>query len=138
MDSLEEFEERVAKIKAENDKLLVSFSEWLEDKGLASKTIDRHVSNMEFFLNHYLLGEGFDAREGLDEVCCFVGDWFLRKALWANKSTVRSYRATFKKFYKFMLEKEQVDPEDYEILLADIKEEMPMWLEAVENPFWEF
>ena len=41
-------------IVKKNEVYLNEFKKWLTDKGLVSKTIDKHLENVEFYINEYL------------------------------------------------------------------------------------
>lgn len=132
--SYEEYEQACEKRRAENERYLGEFEEWLIAAGLSDKTIQRHLSNVDFFINTYLLRE--DAY-GIEEGCCrmddFLGYFFIRKCMWSTPATIRQNAASFKKFYKCMLEKGHIDQESYDVLLDDIKTCMPIWLEDCED-----
>lgn len=53
----EEYEKQCKEIRAENDNLLKIFEEDLKSKGLSEQTIGRHISNVDFYINEYLLRE---------------------------------------------------------------------------------
>jgi site-specific recombinase XerD len=81
---------------------LNAFEAWLRQSELSEKTIRNHVSNIDFF-THYLVY--YEPLKRLDEategdVWMFLTDWFPRKALWASVSSVTSYLASFKKFFR--------------------------------------
>jgi site-specific recombinase XerD len=106
----------------------------LEQKGLAPKTITEHVKNADFYINTFLLyEEAIPARDGAGHISMFLGDWFPRKALWASRTSIKENAATMKKFYTFMREKGQVNADELQELKDTIEEEMPEWLEAVED-----
>lgn len=70
----EEYEKQCKEIRAENDNLLKIFEEDLKSKGLSEQTIGRHISNVDFYINEYLLRE--DARtmeEGVAAIDTFLG-----------------------------------------------------------------
>ena len=57
--------------------------------------------------------------------------------MWSTPTTIKQNAASFKKFYKCMLEHGHIDQADYSALLADIKEGMPLWIadcEEFNNP----
>ena len=129
----EEFERTCVKIKEDNAKLLADFGRWLEQKGLAKKTITEHVKNADFYINTFLLyDEAIPARDGAIHLSTFLGSWFIRKALWASRTSIKENAATLKKFYTFMREKGQIDTDDLQELKDTIKEEMAEWLEQVD------
>jgi hypothetical protein len=48
-------EKNVEEIIAENNILLKEFELWLETKKLSPKTLNKHVNNIDFFVNNYLV-----------------------------------------------------------------------------------
>jgi len=125
----ERIERMCEKIREENLAVLEAFEVWLEAKGLSEKTFAKHVNNVDFYINEFLLYE--DARcpaEGVHDVSMFLGYWFIRKAMWASESSIRSNTASLKKFYAFMVERGEVDAEDLANLKQVCKEEMAGWL----------
>jgi len=131
-DNYEQYEKECQRIRSVNEKLLEGFASWLTDKGLAESTIRRHCLNMDFYLNHFLLYEDAeDAASGVARVDAFLGYWFIKKAMWANQSAIKSNAASLKKFYTFMFEKGEVDKNDLDYLKQNIKEDMPEWLDTM-------
>lgn len=63
----------------------------------------------------------------------FLGDFFIRKAMWSTPVTIKSTAASIKKFYKSMLDHGHVDKESYLILCDDIKENMSDWQAECED-----
>ena len=129
MDEYEQYEKECEAIRKGNARLLEEFAGWLQAKGLAASTVDKHVGNIEFYVNEFLLYEDPKlAAEGATDIGMFLGYWFIRKAMWATQASIRSYAASLKKFYQFLFEQGQVAEEDLDILKTTIKEEMPDWL----------
>jgi len=134
MDSYEQYEKECARIREENEKLLDDFAEWLAEKNLAPKTIDKHLSNIDFYINEFLLYvEAIDAAGGIVKIGYFLGFWFIKKAMWASKSQIKNNATSLKKFYQFMLEKGKISHESYEELKETIKEEMQEWLDTMDR-----
>ena len=130
MDDYEKYEAECEKIRAENEKLLEEFEGWLKNSGLSLKTIRSHSYNIDFYINHYLLYEDVTKPEnGAHGVSMYLGYWFIRKAMWASPSTIKSNAASLKKFYSFLLEKNLIDNEDLDDLKESIKEGIPEWIE---------
>jgi site-specific recombinase XerD len=128
-DEYEKYEEESHRIRAENEILLKDFDKWLSDKGLAKSTINRHRENMDFYLNHFLLySDPEEAAGGVALVDGFLGWWFISKAAWATKASIKSNAASLKKFYTFMYERGEIEKEDLDLLKHDIREYMPEWL----------
>ena len=133
-DEYKKYEQACAKIKEDNAKLLVSFEQWLLAKGLGKKSITEHAKNADFYINTFLLyDEAIPANDGAWRMSSFLGDWFIRKALWSSRTSTKENAASLKKFYTFMLEKGKIDPDDLQELKEAIKEEMDEWLEAVDG-----
>lgn len=134
MDDYKKYEADCQKIRKANQKLLTDFEGWLKLSGLSEKTIKNHVSNIDFYINEYLLYEGaVEAKDGVDRVSDFLGYWFIKKALWASRSSIKANASSLKKFYNFLLEKGLIELDDLQELRETIKEEMNEWLETLER-----
>ena len=128
----EEFEAKCEEIRQENRQLLDEFENWLKLEKLSERTLDKHVSNVDFYINVYLLRDvPTRPGEGAEGVNGFLGYWFIRKAMWANKTSIRGNAASLKKFYAFLFEKGLVGAIEFIQLERTIKEEMPNWLKAL-------
>ena len=115
----------------ENAQLLEDFTGWLQAQGLSEATVRRHFSNIDLYINHYLLYEQVTAPEdGCHDVGGYLGFWFIRK-VWASEYTTRSNAASLRKFYGFMVERGHVDPEDLAYLKERIRDGMPGYLARV-------
>ena len=102
--------------------------------GLAEKTVQRHVENVDLYINSFLLYEdAIPAKEGASQVSMFLGYWFIRKAMWASPNAIRENAASLKKFYTFMQEQGKVSAEALQDLKETVKEEMPGWVERLER-----
>ena len=132
MNVYEQYEEDCKRIREANERLLNDFGAWLKLSGLSEKTINNHISNIDFYINKYLLYEGAtEAKDGVNTVGMFLGYWFIRKAMWASPSSIRGNAASLKKFYAFLQEKGLIDKEDLNDLEKEIKEDMPEWLATI-------
>lgn len=128
--SNEDFEVESNKIREENGGLLTGFAEWLLESDLKEKTIRKHVQNVDFYVNHYLLYDDCTpAKDGISSLNGFFNWFFPRKAMWSSASSTKETVASLKKFYKCLTEKNIVGVSDYQFLLALIKQDMPEWLE---------
>ena len=127
-------EEEVEKIKKENDMYLDWFDKWLKAKELTEKTIKNHVLNVDFFINEYVCYHSEEtAINGYYKISSFLGDWFIRKALWSSCAYIKSMAASIKKFYNMLMEKGVFKKDDYKDLCEIIKEEMPDWLDEMKK-----
>ena len=138
MTSYEQYEKDCKRIRKDNENLLNDFKKWFSGKKLSKKTIDKHVSNVDFYINDFLLYEdAIEAADGVSSMGMFLGYWFIRKAMWSSKAAIKENAASLKKFYEFMLEKKKISKESFEYLKETIKEDMPEWtatMERYDNP----
>ncbi len=134
MDDYEKYEDDCKTIREANKLLLNEFEVRLKSSSLSKNTIDTHISNVEFYVNEYLLYEdATEAKDGVNAVGMFLGYWFIKKAMWASKSSIKSNATSLNKFYTFMHEKSLIDKEDLSDLKETIKKGMPEWLATLER-----
>ena len=125
----EQYEADCQSIRESNEKLLADFANWLQQANLSDNTISKHVDNIDFYINEYLLYEdALEPQDGVAEVGMFLGYWFIRKAMWASAASIKSNAASLKKFYTYLHERGLVTKDDLNFLKVTIKEEMPEWL----------
>jgi len=126
----EQIQSKIKEIKKSNEGHLTTFKQWLKSKGLADKTINGHINNVDFYINHYLnYYDPQDVKAGCYCISGFLGNFFIRKAMWSSCPQIKSNAASIKKFYACMLEHGVVEKDDYDELCEDIKEDMNEWLE---------
>ncbi len=132
MDEYEIYEKQVAIIEEENKEYLIIFKNALEEKGLSEETIYTHISNIDFFLNYFLVAyDPLRMKDGCYEIDNFLGEWFLRKATWASKASVQSNCASLKKFYKVMLSCGYIEVKDYQVVVDTIKQNKQNWIDKI-------
>ena len=130
----DEYERRCDELEKENEQYLDEFEEWLRASGLKPKTISNHMGNVDFFLNNYLqYYEAIPMQEGPQHLDDFLGDWFIRKAMWSTPTTIQQTAASLKKFYKCMCERGHVSAEGLAEVLDTVKENLPDWKDACED-----
>ena len=143
VDDYEIYEKQCKMIREENEKLLDLFEESLKD--LKPATIRRHLSNVDFYINDYLLyADALTFDHGIWDIDDFLGYFFIRKCMWSTPGTIKSTAASIKKFYKCMLEHGKIQKSDFEYLSKTIKEDMEEWQATCaqyndpeeENPFF--
>ncbi len=128
------WEHEMETIRAENKILLDEFEIWLKGKNLKSKTINSHISNIDFYINGFLLHyDTVKAEDGATSIGWFLGDYFIRKACWSSKYTIKENIASLKKFYSFMTEIGKTSKENLTEMMDIIKEESEDWITAVET-----
>ncbi len=134
MDTYEQYELDCERIRKNNETMLDEFKKWLSAKQLSPKTIASHCDNLDFYINEFLLyEEAIDASDGVYEIGHFLGFWFIKKAMWASKSSIKSNATSIKKFYEFMLEKGDIDEEDFIELKEEINDNMQEWLDTMDR-----
>ena len=132
MDDYEQYEADCKKIRKTNNKILHDFETWLKASKLKEKTIRKHIENVDFYINDFLLYEdAVEAKNGASEIGMFLGYWFIRKAIWASPAQIKSNAGSLKKFYTFLFENELIEKEDLVDLKTRIKEDMPEWIATI-------
>jgi hypothetical protein len=127
----EAYELRCKELKEQNEGYLAEFEEWLTASGLKPQTVQKHIGNVDFFINHYLhYSDAYSIQEGTQRLDDFLGYWFIRKAMWSSPATVQQTAASLKKFYSCMAQKGHVSQEALAEILETIKEGLPEWKEA--------
>lgn len=130
----EQWEELVEQIRNENAELLRRFADHLAAKNLSAKTIGKHVDNIDFYINDFLLyEEPLLPEEGVGSIDYFLGSWFIRKAMWASVTSIKENIASLKRFYTFMQKIGSISGEDLAEMKADIKRGKEEWLETLKR-----
>ena len=129
LDDYEQYEIECKRIRKSNEGLLDEFETWLRRSNLSDRTVSKHIDNIDFYINEFLLYEDpVEPQDGAYSVDMFLGYWFIRKAMWSSKASMKSNAASLKKFYTFLHERGLVSKDDLDSLKETIKEEMPEWL----------
>ncbi len=134
MSDLDSYDTRVRAIQAYNQPILDSFRAWLKHSGLSDRIVESHVDNIDFFTHYLVYSEPLKKLDEADssDVWMFLSDWFPRKAMWASVTSMKSYFASFKKFFRWMGETGRVSPETVADVLTTLKDSRDEFLEAVE------
>ncbi len=115
-------------IREKNSVYLDLFEHTLIEDGLKGSTIKRHLSNIDFYINDFLLyEEPLTMDYGMGRIDSFLGDFFIRKCMWSTPGNIKSTAASIKKFYKCMMDSGIVKKSDYESLCSEIKNGMETW-----------
>lgn len=141
----EEYEEECREIRRQNKELLELFES--DMVSLSPKTVQKHLSNVDFYINTYLLREdAVPMKNGVAYLDSFLGDFFIRKCMWSTPATIKSTAASIKKFYKSMLDHGKLEKKHYEFVCSEIRDNLPQWMDDceqyndpdAENPFMFF
>ncbi len=134
MDEYEIFEAECKKRREENNTFIIGFTSYLENKKLSKKTIEKHVGNIDFYMNDFLLyEEPMEASEGITELNYFLGYWFIRKAMWASPTSIKENITSLKHFYSYMNKISLVSDEELSEMKVEIKESKDEWIETVQK-----
>lgn len=115
---MENYEIKLEQNKKRNEKYLKEFESWLNNKWLVKKTIRKHLSNTELYLDSFLTYYDITKMEdGINEIDTFFSDWFIRKCMCSSKNSIKETAASIKKFYQCVSEHNYVSKEDYEIFI---------------------
>ncbi|MDI6885990.1 MAG: hypothetical protein QMD22_06550 [archaeon] len=99
------------------------FTHLTMNKGISAETASEHAQRVDFFALHYLgdyIGKRvLDASGGDRED--HLGDWYIRKVLNSTKGDVRPILVAFKKFFKFLYERGEIDKEQLDDILSACK-----------------
>ena len=135
------YEDTIKAILDRNNDLIYKFAKKLKDEGLSEKTIKRHINNISFFLNNYVAYQVISeneneiilcsAEDGINLVDEFLGEWFIRKAMWSDENSIKSNIASIKKFYKFLQTLDLITKDDLKFLNKEIREEKDNWIDTV-------
>lgn len=126
------YEKDLEENQKRNEQILIEFTKWLEDKKLSSKTIRKHISNIDLYINDYLnYYEVTKMEDGVHMAHSFLNDWFIRKCLYSSKTSIIENSASIKKFYQCMSEKGYVSVEDYKDLAEMLKNCIDEFLDSL-------
>ena len=130
---MKDLEKKIEENKKRNKKFMKEFEEYLKEKNLKDKTIKKHLSNVDLFINDYLNYYDIETpEEGINSVYAFLSGWFIEKCMWATVYTTKETAASIKKFYAYMSEKGYVKKEDYKELCEELKDSMDEILEYLD------
>ncbi len=111
-----------------NDKYLEMFEAYLREKGYSEATVSRHLRNVNFYIDIFLLySDIIPMEKGPEEISMFLGYYFIRKCGWSTPETIKSNAASLKKFYRLMADKGYISERSYDDMVFIIKDEMPQW-----------
>ncbi len=134
MDDYKKYEAECKRIKKKNKTLLIGFEAYLKDKNLSKNTIGKHVENIDFFINEFLLYEDSASPEdGVDQVSYFLGYWFIRKAMWASEASISANITSLKHFYTWMNSLDKVTDQELKEMKRRIKEEKQEWIDTLKR-----
>jgi len=121
-----EYERKCDEVRKVNAGYLDIFEHDLQ--GLAPRTIEKHLNNVEFYLNEFLLYyDILTMQQGTSQIGWYLGDYFIRKCMWSTPGTIKTTAASIKKFYKSMLTHGLIEQRQFDMLSDEIKDNMKDW-----------
>ncbi|MDX9744773.1 MAG: hypothetical protein RBT59_13205 [Arcobacteraceae bacterium] len=134
--SMDDVDAVMGKMISQNKEILKAFEIYLQTSGLTSRTISKHLDNIDFYINHYLLYDEFispdKGHDGLDD---FFGYYFPRKAMWSSANSVKENITSLKKFYSYLNELSLITNADFKNMTNVIQEEKEHWIGLYDDEF---
>lgn len=119
-------------IRQGNSQTLLLFGNYLAAKKLSPKTIEKHLANIDFFINEYLLyDEPLPPQDGINQINHFLGYWFIRKAMWASVTSIKSNITSLKHFYTHLAATGLVGVDELLVMKREIKESKDEWIASL-------
>lgn len=111
---------------ANNRLILTAFQHYLEQsEKLTKKTVNRHLANVEDYLNNYLIFYGFDLAVSTFSIISDFFSWGARKNIWISESAIKKAGTSLKKFYQFLIAAGEVKASD----MPEIRKEIELGIE---------
>ncbi len=120
-------------IRRENEEMIEGFQSHLQNKELTENSIEKHVYNITYFLNEYLLYRDKRPEEAILEMNNFIGKWFIKKTPWVTASAITSMINSIKHFYRFLLLQERISQRDLNLLLQKFKRSQKDWINRLKS-----
>ncbi|MBS7528721.1 hypothetical protein KHM83_18800 [Fusibacter paucivorans] len=118
----------------QNKKLVEDFRESMVQSNLSEKTVNKHTENVSLYINEFLSYYApKSAAEGIENIDEFFSDWLVRKVLWISPTFYKDCITGIKKFYRFLLDREIINADQFNGLNETIKENKAEWLSIVSD-----
>ncbi len=127
-----EFIKRKEKIRLNrisNFYALQTFESYLREYNLSDKEIENHLSNIDLFINDYLLRyEVIAFHNGIHTVGEYLTEWLTENFYGVNKKDIEIYIESFIKFYTHNVNGGYLEKDDMIELYQIINDEVRPWL----------
>ncbi len=124
----EELNKQFDIVHEENQKYMDIFENYMKKERLSKRTIRKHMSNIDMFLEYYLTYDMPNHMSwGCYDVNAYFDDFIIRKTSYSTLEDVRSIISTLNKFYKLMYELRYITVEDYMEYLNVVKDRKRYW-----------
>lgn len=106
-----------------NEKLLAAFKEYtIAVKGLSEKTLKRHMENLGYYLNIYLIEyEQATPVNSTEAAGNFLSSFFVEKNLASSSASLKQCGSSLKKLYQFLCEAGEISKTDLTEINESIK-----------------
>jgi len=85
-----DYEEKCNRMIERNYRYLTLFFHELKSKHLSDKTIQKHINNVDLYINNYMLREDVvSMKKGCQYIYLddFLGNFFIRKCMWSTPAS---------------------------------------------------
>ena len=114
-----------------DNELLNGFQKSMIKENLSKATIDKHIFNIEIFINYFLNDEVISVEDGWHLISDFFNEYYFEEIFWASEKGIKENITVIKKFYKYLLSIDLILKKDYESLLKIIKVNKDDWIYAL-------
>ncbi len=127
---MENYEEKVNKVREMNNSLVNGFQADMESKGLSINTQRIHLFNVKFFIYEYLLREEdiYTPEAGWFMMDEYFSYFYIYKCSWSNVHKLKTTITSFKKFYLCLLEANKISDKVHSEFLTMIKDNKDKWI----------
>lgn len=118
-----------------NEYVISLFRGSLAKEEYTSKTIEKHINNVELYLDFLAFNLEKDYKDGVQSDCLsqFFGYHLIYKCGF-KANAMKEMSASLKKLYQYLLNNNEISSSDYEEMKFVLKESMEDWIEESENP----
>ena len=126
--SNEEYEKSCTLIREANKGYLSIYEKYLIDHGLSTRTVSRHMNNLDYYLNDYLLrDDALSMEDGIEKIDDYFSHFFIRQPNGATPGTIKSTSDSIRKFYQCMVVNNKIDKDGFICVCKTIKDSLPGW-----------
>jgi len=134
--SIEDVDKMIDNQIKKNNILLNKFENYLYSQNLAPKTIKKHLANVDFYINTFLIHYEIEKPEdNLNSIDMYFDHFMPNKTTFGSVSDTKSSIGSLKKFYHFMLKINKISEDEYSKLLQLIKNNKQNWFDVYSEDY---
>lgn len=115
-----------------NENFIKLFEKSLKEEKLSERTINKHLDNIDLFINDYLNHyDTYKMEEGPYHFYDLFSYWFPIKIAYSSETLLKSLLTTVKKFYKCMVENNLVDKEMYDYAISSVNQNFDEFIDIL-------